>query len=388
MAEGAKCDIAIVGGGLAGGLIALALARRRPDLRIMLIEAGSGFGGNHVWGFFESDVAPVDRWIVEPLICHRWAGHDVLFPHFGRHLPGAYQTITSERLDMALRQALPADRLRTGCKVLATSASAAILADGGRIDAAGVIDARGLADLSLLDLGWQKFLGRELILKRPHGLQRPVIMDAAVEQIDGCRFFCCLPFTENRLFVQDICYSDTRSFDAARLTRRIEAFAAAHGWEIDGSGRQEARALPVLLNGDFEAYWRSGGKGVAKAGARACLFHPTTGRSLPDAVRTAAFVAGLEDVSGTALHAALHDHAVAAWRARGFYRLLGRMLFRAAIPDRRRDVLERFYTLDHRLIGRFHAANSALSDKMRIMSVKPPVPIRRALAVVREGARA
>ena len=33
-----KCDLAIVGGGLAGGLIALAVARQRPELKIVLIE--------------------------------------------------------------------------------------------------------------------------------------------------------------------------------------------------------------------------------------------------------------------------------------------------------------------------------------------------------------
>ena len=388
MAENAECDVAIVGGGLAGGLIALALARRRPDLAIMLIEAGPRFGGNHVWSFFDSDVAPEDRWIVEPLISHRWHGHDVFFPTFGRHLRNGYQTITSERLDAALREVLPPERLRTGCKVLAASATAAVLAEGQRIDARGVIDARGPADLALLDLGWQKFLGRELVLKRSHRLQWPVVMDATVEQIDGYRFVYCLPFAENRVFVEDTYYSDTRSLDAGRLGHRIEAYAAARGWEIEGVGREEAGALPVLLDGDFEAYWRSGGSGVAKAGVRAGLFHPTTGYSLPDAVRTAVFVAGLEDLSGVALHGALHDQAAAAWKARGFYRLLDRMLFRAAIPDRRRDVLERFYTLDHHLIGRFYAGNSTLADKMRILSGKPPVPIRRALAVVREGVRA
>src|SRR3546814_8812653 len=36
-----RCDIAIVGGGLAGGLAALAFAAKRPDLDVRLIEAGA-----------------------------------------------------------------------------------------------------------------------------------------------------------------------------------------------------------------------------------------------------------------------------------------------------------------------------------------------------------
>ena len=48
------CDVAIVGGGLAGGLIALALRRQRPDLDVRIVESGTRLGGNHLWSFFAS----------------------------------------------------------------------------------------------------------------------------------------------------------------------------------------------------------------------------------------------------------------------------------------------------------------------------------------------
>jgi len=41
--------IAIAGGGLAGSLVALALANRRPDVDFVLVEQGDVFGGNHTW---------------------------------------------------------------------------------------------------------------------------------------------------------------------------------------------------------------------------------------------------------------------------------------------------------------------------------------------------
>src|SRR3546814_9319686 len=51
------------------------------------------------------------------------------------------------------------------------------------------------------------------------------------------------------------------------------------------------------------------------------------------------------------------------WRERGFYRLLDRMLFRAARPDQRYRILQRFYALDERLIERFYAARSSGYDR-------------------------
>ena len=122
---------------------------------------------------------------------------------------------------------------------------------------------------------------------------------------------------------------------------------------------------------------------------RAGLFHPTTGYSLPDAVRAARIVTDLRDFSADTLHAALHDFAAKSWAERGFYRLLDRMLFRAALPEGRYRILERFYRLDESLIRRFYAARSTRMDKARILAGRPPVPIGRAMmAIAGSGAGA
>jgi lycopene beta-cyclase len=377
-----QCDLAIVGGGLAGGLIALALAKARPEARVLLVEGGATLGGNHVWSFFDSDIAAQDRALVVPLVAHYWDGYDVAFPGHHRGLEARYHSITSERFDAVLRAALPRERVLTGRPAIGVGPRSVVLSDGTRIEADGVIDTRGAADLSLMQCGWQKFLGQELVLEAPHGLTRPVVMDATVEQIDGYRFVYLLPFAPDRLFVEDTYYSDTPTIDRARLAARIAAYADAKGWRVARVEREEAGALPVTMGGDFEAYWRSGGANVAKAGVRAGLFHPTTGYSLPDAARTARLVAGLEDWSAPRLHAALHRHARRHWRSRGFYRLLDRMLFRAAEPAERYRILERFYRLNPALIGRFYAGHSTGWDKARILAGKPPVPIGRAVSAL------
>lgn len=381
------CDIAIVGAGLAGGLLALALKKKRPDLDIKLIEASSRIGGNHLWSFFASDVADADRWIIAPLISYGWTGYDVAFPGHARTLSASYYSVESERLEAVVRGALPEAALMMRRKVLGASPTAVVLADGDRVEAKGVIDARGPSDLGLLDLGWQKFLGREFHLTEPHENPRPMVMDASVEQIDGYRFVYCLPLAATRMFVEDTYYSDTPELDHAPLSGRIDTYAAARGWQVGTVAREESGVLPVAMGGDFEEYWRSGGNKVAKAGMRAGLFHPTTGYSLPDAVRTASLVAKASDLSGAALHDLTHGFARSLWRRRGFYRMLDKMLFKAAEPAERYRILERFYRLDPGLIGRFYAGRSTMTDKARLLMGKPPVPVGRALSAIRPLAR-
>lgn len=380
-----SCDVAIVGGGLAGGLIALALRRKRPDCDVRIIEGGSRIGGNHLWSFFASDVAPADRWLTAPLICHGWRSYDVAFPEVARTLRQGYYSIESRRLDQVVRAELPEPALMMRRKVLAASPNAVVLADGDRIEAKGVIDCRGPADLGALRCGWQKFYGRELQLAEAHGLERPVIMDATVEQLDGYRFVYALPFSATCAFVEDTYYSDTPDLDPEALGARIDGYAATKGWQVDRVVREEGGALPVVMGGDFESYWQAGGNKVAKAGARAGLFHPLTSYALPDAVRTATLVAAASDLSGAALHRLLHDFARSTWRRRRFYRMLAAMLFKAAEPQERYRILQRFYRLDPRLIGRFYAGHSTLFDQVRLVSGKPPVPVGRAVSAIRES---
>ena len=145
--------------------------------------------------------------------------------------------------------------------------------------------------------------------------------------------------------------------------------------------------LPVVVGGDFAAYWDSTGTDLAKAGMRAGLFHPTTGYSLPDAIRLACVIAAADDLSHSALVELTHDYAFEAWAGRAFYRALDTMLFRAAEPTERYKVLERFYRLSPGLVQRFYAAESTWSDQLRILAGRPPVPIGRAFGSLLSGRR-
>ncbi len=369
----------IAGGGLAGCLAALALARLRPEVPVLLVEQGAGFGGNHIWSFFDSDVAAEDRWLVDPFVAASWGSYDVRFPERHRTLQTGYNSSRSALLDRLVRETLAPDSYRLGAAISDIAADGATI-DGVRVPALALIDARGAGRLDALDLGWQKFVGRELRLAAPHGLERPIVMDACVDQGDGYRFVYCLPFTEDRLLVEDTYYTEGPALDPADVATRIGAYAARMGWQVAAVEHEEIGVLPVAMGGDFESFWPAG-EPVARIGLRGGFFHPTTGYSLPDAVRVAMLIARQQDFG--ALAATLRAEAARLWRERGFYRLLDRMLFRAAASAERYKVLQHFYRLDAGVIERFYAARSTMLDRLRILSGRPPVPLGRALAAMR-----
>ena len=125
-----------------------------------------------------------------------------------------------------------------------------------------------------------------------------------------------------------------------------------------GVARSESGVLPVVMGGDFDAFWPAGDR-LARGGVRAGLFHPLTSYSLPDAVRFAGWLAR-EAPLDARLGRATRALALRHWRRGRFDRLLARMLFRAADPPQRYRILERFYRLPEPLIGRFYAGQSTL----------------------------
>lgn len=431
--SGTAADLAILGGGLAGGLLALALKQLQPDLSVLLIEAGDTLGGNHVWSFFDGDVDRDARALLEPMISHRWTnGYEVKFPAYGKILDTAYNSIRSTDFDAHLRTAL-ANQLLFNKAVLEIDGQSLRFSDKTQIHARAILDARGfflaaegtgkatdglpardpagpspirdgnapgpaalaaghfLQDtpslpLDALEGGWQKFVGQRLRLSAPHGRSRPVIMDASVAQIDGYRFVYVLPMSETEIFVEDTYYSSQPTLDVEAVRGRISAYADAQGWQVEAVLHEEQGVLPVVTGGDFDRFWPPEDP-LPRAGVRAGLFHPTTGYSLPYAARFALEIAALDRFDQRSLALATRTMAKRHWRSGRYYRLLDVMLFHAAAPQARYRIFEHFYRLPAALIGRFYAGQSTLVDKLRILCGRPPVPIRGAMHALLNAAR-
>lgn len=367
-------NVILVGAGLANGLLADRLLAQHPSLELLVLEAGATPGGEHTWCFHEHDVPESTLEWLKPFISASWVGHDVAFPGLKRALPGGYCAIRSEDFAARLAKELGA-RLRTHTPVREVTPTSVTLHDGTTLTADVVIDGRGFPSEQRGDRGYQKFLGRELLLRAPHGLTRPLLMDATVEQRDGFRFIYVLPWDERRVLVEDTRYSDTATLEVPRLRDDIDAWLAARGWEVERVLREEAAALPIPLSGEAPQSQTRPTVGVA-----AGFFHATTGYSLPFAAATAELISAQSDLDPARLMAVLDAAAMKHWRSMGFFRLLNRMLFKGAEPAGRVHVFESFYRHEAEVIERFYAGRLTWTDKLAALRRgAPTVPAVRAM---------
>lgn len=365
-------DLALIGGGLHNGLCALATLAARPDARIALFERGPALGGNHTWSFHDRDVDEAGRALVDPLVVRRWDGHDVAFPRYRRRMAGGYASISSTRFDEVVRARLaaaPNARLFLGATVTAVRPHEVEVEHEGQVvrhRATTVVDARGPGPAPTA-AGFQKFVGQELRLTAAHGLERPVVMDATVEQRDGFRFVYVLPLAPDRVLVEDTCYSDGPALDRAALRAGIVEYVAEQGWTIAEVEREEEGVLPLPWEGDAV----DPEPGLVVAGYQGGWFHPVTGYSLPPSLRLARAIAGAV-AAGADVAAAVRALLPAHRRQLRVALRLNRMMFRWFAPARRIGVLEHFYRLPEESIARFYAMELRAIDRARLFVGRPP----------------
>ena len=382
-------DLVLVGGGLQNGLIALHVLHRQPACRIAMVEAAPQIGGNHTWCVHALDVSEAARAWFDPLVVQRWDGYDVLFPKYERRLRSGYAVVSSAHFARVVGDAFashPQCRLLTGARALRLSEHTVDLEDGRILRGRLVVDARGPEPLAFAgQCGYQKFVGLELRTRKPHGLQRPILMDVRVPQTDGFRFFYVLPLASDRLLVEETRFSLNPALARDAAHHAIHAYAARF-CEVAEVVREEVGVLPMpwaLQRSAAAAQVPS--TGALLAGYRGGFFHPATGYSLPAAARVAeALGQSLCEASADGpLLGASWERFVRGHRLQSGYALqLNRLLFTGFAETDMWGVLSRFYTLSEGLIERFYAQSSSRADRARILIGWPPrgFSLRRALA--------
>ena len=380
-------DMIIVGAGLSGLMTAWRCLDVNPELRIEIIEMSNQIAGDHTWSFNLTDIAEdLHEWL-EPFIAYRWDSYDVRFPKRKRTLDITYCTGNSETLRACVQPHIDSGRLklRLNASVETLESDHVILFEGERLEAKCVLDARGFEPNDDVFLGYQKFVGHVIKTKQPHGVERPIIMDATVEQLGGYRFVYCLPYSETELLVEDTYYTDGPELRSQEVDARIKDYIrdnlSVDDYEVV---RREKGVLPIALGVEKSAY------NPMAIGIRGGYFHAVTGYSLPEAVKSANVVCDMiaqnkPDFGAAVLHEMAH-HRVDHYHEENFLRLLNRMLFRAAKPTERFKVLERFYGLSEGLVERFYRNRLSKGDKLRILIGKPPVPVHKALYNLSEKA--
>lgn len=386
-------DFIIIGAGLSGLLTAWYALHVNPELRITLIEASQHIGGDHTWSFNRSDIRDDLQGFIAPFIAHSWPRYEVKFPKRKRTLEIPYCTGNSESLRKCVQPFIEEGRLavQLGTPIKALTSTTVTLATGDIIETPWVLDARGFEPRDDVFLGYQKFVGRTIRTKNPHGLTHPIIMDATVAQLGGYRFIYCLPFTEHEILVEDTYYTDGKDLSENEVAARVDDYINAQGWGDHELVRQEKGVLPITLAFDgarFETFSNTAGR-ATPLGIRAGYYHAVTGYSFPQALKSAWLIGErIKDADGK-LDLAIEEmdqHEFDHYAEEKFLRLLNRMLFRAAKSETRYKVLERFYGLREGLIKRFYAEGLTKWDKLRILAGKPPVPIHKAFANFDESA--
>ena len=382
-----SADLIIVGAGLAGLMTAWRCLDVHRELKVLVIEASDKIAGDHTWSFNRSDIIDQCQEWIEPFIAYQWDKYDVKFPKRERQLDIPYCTGNSETLTKCVQPHIESGRLKVKLNSRAAEMTSeyVILENGERLTSKCVLDASGHKPNDKKVLGYQKFVGRTIKTKEPHGLKYPIIMDATVEQLGGYRFVYCLPFTDTEILVEDTYYTDGAALSENEVAARVDDYINLKGWGDHELLRQEKGVLPITLAVDAEY-----GEDVAEdenrpvqLGMVGGYYHAVTGYSLLEAVKSAEVVSDMiaknkPDYANAILHEMIY-HKRDHYYEESFLRLLNRMLFRATKPEKRYKVLERFYGLPEGLVARFYRNRLTKKDKLRILIGKPPVPVSKAL---------
>lgn len=386
-------DIIIIGGGLSGLMAAWRTLDVNPNMTALVLEASDEIAGDHTWSFNQSDIAPHLRDWLAPFITYTWDRYDVKFPKRNRTLDINYCTGNSKSLRACVAPLIDSKRLnvRTGVSVKSAGSTHVELESGERLTATSILDASGFKPNPSKYLGYQKFVGRVIKTKASHGLERPIIMDATVDQLEGYRFVYCLPFTDHEILVEDTYYADDAGLSENEVSARLDDYIRDQGWCDHTLIRQEKGVLPITLavDADYGADVSEDKDAPVQLGMVGGYYHAVTGYSLPEAVKSAEVVAqtiakNLPDFATPLLHEMIY-HKADHYYEEKFLRLLNRMLFRAAKPEKRYKVLERFYGLSEGLIARFYRNRLTKFDKLRLLIGKPPVPIHKAMTNFNEA---
>ncbi|MEL6105251.1 MAG: lycopene cyclase family protein [Planctomycetota bacterium] len=406
MNQASEFDYVLAGGGLQSGLLALAIRHHSPNASVLLLEKGDHIAGNHTWSFHPGDVPESCSSWIEPLIKYRWQRYEVRFSDFQRRIELPYASIPSDHFASVVKDLFDEAagdsyvggnrgevfstraaygsgevglltksarmtstwQLKTGVEVDEIHAGRVHTRCGQTFHGRLVIDCRGPSSQAdtFSGTGFQKFYGFEIESEDAWPRACPTLMESSADQRDGFRFLYTLPFTRNRVLIEDTRFSDTPRLNRLECLSQVEDYLHRNGVSRYRIVREESGVLPMPFSSELLPH---AGRPLA-GGYAGGWFHAATGYSFPMAVGFADAVASRSVyVSEPEVASLAEEHR---WRSR-YARFLNRLLFRLVAPERRFKIFKRFYrVLGERSIERFYSHRFTFADAFRIVVGVPP----------------
>ena len=351
--------VLIVGGGLTGSLIALALTRLRPETDFLLIEQAGYFGGGPIAPFFRAAVPGDADWLIDSLIVAEWPSYYVGFEGVSLTLESPVGYLIQEQIHAEVAQSVPPERYRSGAAAVGGNAHSVQLGDGEILEAALVIDARG--DFPASDPGSEgiQILNRLVHFTDPHALDRPILIDAAI-RTRPWTYLQYLPLAPRQLLIRYV---------GGPPDATMRSFANDPGLAEGGQVVREFRTfepfrLPVRRTTPAHPGW------IQARSAIGTLWHPTLSSPVACAARMALEIARRPSANPVLLAAAIAgSEAAALERTSRLTQLIG------AVEDERPEVrtaaLRHLYGLDPEIIARFDGEKSSSGDYARMNNLGP-----------------
>ena len=360
-------DFVLVGGGLQAGLLALAIDHHNPTANVLILEKNKCLFGNHTWSFHRSDISCEWSWISQ-LSITQWPGYTVHFPGINRIVELPYCSVSSDQFRKTIKRlSINSDRLRVQTEAEVNEVEThCVRTSKGEFLGKTIVDCRGKTTGGLSGVGYQKFLGLELILDEDWPDLLPTIMEANLDQNDGYRFLYVLPFEPRRILIEDTFFSESSLIDQDQSAKAIESYLKdrrVSRWQVI---RREQGCLPMPFTSTCQPVTSNQLTGGYAGG----WFHAATGFSFALAARFADVVASSEsDLIGQNVSRLAEKNRF----QRTFARFLNRLLFHLVPPSCRHEIFRRFYTkLPDDAIQRFYAHAFTKTDAVRILFGLPP----------------
>jgi lycopene beta-cyclase len=395
MADSAPLRIALIGGGLHNLLLAVRLLKLQQDprlhsfrrLAIEIFESQPQFDSNKTISCHASDVPLHWESDLAPFWRCTWPSYQVRFA------PGPFSTIPIgyRSLDLAAlaRHIETAAAHAAGLKIHFDH-----VIDGVPPGFDIVVDSASIGGCQrhrqAQSRGVQQFFGQILSFPEPHKISLPIVMDSTVTQVGGYCFVYVLPLSENELLIED-----TRLLGTPQQWQNLEEGVPAYLHHLGFANRnytvthEERGTLPIPLC-SFSRWQRATPRQAGKAdahvihvGFQAGYFHPTTGYSLPLALRSVDSLC--KDIAracqgndaaqpgGHAIYAPDHEQfALSCRRSWAVALIFNRFLIWGFRPEEAHNAFSYFYKLPLEFIRRFYRAELRLRDLKAILLRLPP----------------